>query len=315
MEALLHIVILVAGFILLIKGADFFVDGAAGIAAIYGISQMIIGLTIVAMGTSAPEAAISIYSAVKGSAGLAIGNVVGSNIINIILILGVTAMIAPLTVKKGLNVFEMPVVIGVTILLGVLGLIGHRLSRVDGIIFLALFACYLTALFIKNGKENPEVEEHEEHAVIRSKKFLIFMLLAGIVMIVLGSNFIVNSATWIAKACGVSDRVIGLTIVAIGTSLPELVTCIVAATKKKSDIALGNILGSNLFNILFVLGMSVTIMPLPFENEFLPDMAICLLSSVLLLVFACNKKKTLNKIHGAIFLIMFAVYYLWIFME
>ncbi len=312
MTILLHIVILVIGFLLLIKGADLFIDGAAGIAAYYGISQMIIGLTIVAMGTSAPEAAISITSAIKGSDGLAIGNVIGSNITNVLLILGITAVIRPITVKEGTNKFELPLVTGVTVLLGVLGYAGGRLSRADGVIFLAVFAAFLCSLFFRNKRET---EEKEDEAVIRSRIFLIILITAGIAMCIIGSRMIVNSATWIARTCGVSERIIGLTIVAVGTSLPELVTCIVAAVKNKSDIALGNILGSNIFNILFVLGMSVVIKPLPFDSSFFIDLGVCLFSSLLLLLSSVNKKKTVSKLSGSVFLLFFAVYYIWLFIS
>ncbi len=310
MQILLHIVILILGFVFLIKGADFFVDGAAGIAAKFGVSQLVIGLTIVAMGTSAPEAAVSIISAINHSDGLAIGHVIGSNIMNILLILGVTAVIAPLAMQASTIRIEIPFMIFVTLVMGLLGFSGSSLSRIDGIIFLVLFGVYLAYLFIKNKKDNIE---REDSALIRSNRILIGLLIAGIVMILLGSEGVVRSATWIAETAGISERTIGVTIVALGTSLPELVTCIVAATKNKADIAVGNIVGSNIFNILFVLGVSAVIMPLDYEKIFLADTGVCLFAPVLLLVFAHNRKKTISRIGGIVFLVFYAIYYTWVF--
>ena len=310
MQILLHVVILILGFVLLIKGADFFVDGAAGIAAKFGVSQLVIGLTIVAMGTSAPEAAVSIISAINHSVGLAIGNVIGSNIMNIFLILGVTAVIAPLAMQVSTIRVEIPFVIFATFIVGVLGFAGHSISRIDGILLLLLFGVYLAYLFIKNRKDDIE---KEDSALIRSNRILLGLLIAGIVMILLGSECVVRSASWIAETAGISERTIGITIVALGTSLPELVTCIVAATKNKADIAVGNIIGSNIFNLLFILGISSLITPLDYDPVFLADTGVCILAPVLLLVFAQNRKKTVSRVGGIVFLVCYAIYYTWVF--
>ena len=312
MLVILHVVILIAGFFLLIKGADLFVDGAAGIAAKSGVSQLIIGLTIVAMGTSAPEAAVSIISAIDHSAGLAIGNVVGSNTMNILLILGVTAIISPLAMAKETTKIDIPFVVFSTVALGVLGIIGGSLSRIDGIILFILFILYMSYLFRQNKRNE---NEKEAEVLIRSNKVLIGLLIAGIAMILLGSELVVKAATWIAMTCGMSERTIGLTIVAIGTSLPELVTCIVAATKNKADIAVGNIIGSNIFNILFVLGISSMITPLEYGREFLADTSVCLLAPILLLVFSMNKKRTLSRAGGAVLVGLYGVYFIWLFIS
>ena len=312
MLIILHVVILIVGFVLLIKGADFFVDGAAGIAAKSGVSQLIIGLTIVAMGTSAPEAAVSIISSINHSAGLAIGNVLGSNTMNVYLILGVTAVIMPLLMARETVRFDIPFVIIATIVLGLLGLTDNSLSRIDGVILFAMFLIYLGYLFRQNKKN--EVEK-EPDVLIRSNTVLIGLLVAGIAMILIGSECVVKSASWIAATCGMSERTIGLTIVAIGTSLPELVTCIVAATKNKADIAVGNIIGSNIFNILFVLGIAAMVYPLEYGMEFLADTIICLSAPVLLLLFTLNKKKTLTRIGGAVFLACYGCYFIWVFIS
>ena len=252
MKLLLAILLLVIGFVMLIKGADWFVDGAAGIAARFGIPQLVIGLTIVAMGTSAPEAAVSITAATSGNAGITIGNIVGSNILNVLLILGLTAVITTVAVQKSTVKLEMPFMHVITIVLAVLGFTGGEIVLWEGVVLWVLFLVYLGYLFrmAKNGTD----EEEEEELQPLWKQLL--MLVVGIVLIVFGSDLTVDNATVIAETLGMDDRLIGLTIVAFGTSLPELVTSVTAARKGKADIAIGNIVGSNVFNILFVVGTS-----------------------------------------------------------
>lgn len=310
MDILINTLLLIAGFILLIKGADWFVDGAAGIASKMGISQLVIGLTIVAMGTSAPEAAISISSAIKGSAGIAVGNVLGSNIMNILMILGITAVITPLAVQKSTIRYEIPFVIAITGILSITGLSNNRLGRADGAILIILFLCYLGYLFImsKSDSDNlpDDTGERSESAPVPK---LILLLVTGVLLIILGSNLTVDSATFLAKNFGVSDRIIGLTIVAFGTSLPELATCIAAAIKKNADIAIGNIVGSNIFNILFVLGLSSLITPIEYSRDFMSDSILCIFTGILLFVLVSNKHMKLKRIGGVIMVVSYLTYF------
>ena len=249
MEILLQIVLLVVGFIMLVKGADWFVDGAAGIADRFGIPQLVIGLTIVAMGTSAPEAAVSVTAALKENAGIAIGNVVGSNILNILIILGLTSVIIATAVAKSTIKIEIPYMLIITGILLAMGFTGNVVSFVEGIILWVLFIVYLTYLFIMAKKNKEEVEEEAKKSPMWK---LLLGVVVGLVLVVLGSDVTVDAATALATAIGFSERFIGLTIVALGTSLPELFTSVSAAMKGKADIAIGNIVGSNIFNILFV---------------------------------------------------------------
>lgn len=280
------ILLLVLGFTMLIKGADWFVDGTSGIANKLGIPQLVIGLTIVAMGTSAPEAAVSINAALKDNADITIGNVVGSNILNILIILGVTGAIVAVAIQKSTLLIEMPYMLAVTVLLIVMGMTGNKISRFEGVIFIAMFVVYLIYLFILAKKgEQEEVKEE------RSNLKLIISMIVGGVIVVWGSDVTVDSATAIAKVIGLSERFIGLTIVALGTSLPELVTSVTAAKKGNADIAIGNIVGSNIFNILFVIGVSAIITPVNFEPNFIIDTIIAVLAGVFLWVSVFKTKK------------------------
>lgn len=318
MDMVIQILLLVLGFALLVKGADWFVDGAAGIATKFGIPQLVIGLTIVAMGTSAPEAAVSITAAFAGNAEITIGNIVGSNVLNILIILGITALVYPVAVQKSSLVFDIPVVLFATAILFVLGYDGN-ISRLDGIIMLVAFVAYLFFLFwdAKRPKklESAEVKKEEaeneetknEGKNLSLPKALIFTVI-GLVLIVAGSNFVVKSATFIATALGLSQRFIGLTIVALGTSLPELFTSVTAAMKKNSDIAVGNIVGSNIFNILFIVGLSGLIIPVPFAPAFRFDTLVSGVAAILLLLCSLPKKR-LSRIAGIFFLICYAVYF------
>ena len=303
-------ILLVVGFVFLVKGADWFVDGAASIATKFGIPQLVIGLTIVAMGTSAPEAAVSITAAASGNADITIGNIVGSNILNVLIILGITALVSPIVVQKSSLVVDIPVVIGISALLLVMGLDGN-ITRLDAGILLVIFALYLGYLFWDAKKSialSSETNEESEEIKNLSIPKAIFSTIIGLVLIVLGSNCVVGSATFIAEKAGLSERFIGLTIVALGTSLPELFTSVTAAIKKNSDIAVGNIIGSNIFNILFVVGLSGLIIPVPFQSAFRFDAIVSTVAAILLLVF-CLPKKQLGRWAGVIFLICYAVYF------
>lgn len=310
----LQIFLLIIGFAMLIKGADWFVDGAAGIADKLHIPQLIIGLTIVAMGTSAPEAAISISASIQGSADIAVGNVIGSNIMNILIILGLTSIITPLAVQKSTVKYELPFVILITVIFALLGLFDNTVGLVDGILLWLLFIAYLAYLFIMTKKGKIQAEESDEEDDKKTKKIwqLILFGLIGIALVVLGSNITVNAATEIAKMFGMSERFIGLTIVALGTSLPELVTSITAAIKKNADIAIGNIVGSNIFNILFVIGTSALITPVAYQGDFLIDSIICVAVSAILLLFVLNKDRKLKRWGGIIMLLCYAGYFVYL---
>lgn len=310
-----QIALLIIGFVMLIKGADWFVDGAAGIADKLHIPQLIIGLTIVAMGTSAPEAAISISASVQGSADIAVGNILGSNILNILIILGITSVITPLAVQKSTVKYEIPFVIIISVIFGLIGLFDNSIGFIDGILLWVLFIAYIAYLFImtKKGKIQADESDDEDNGKKPKKVWqLILFGIIGIALVVFGSNITVNAATEIATMFGMSERFIGLTIVALGTSLPELVTSITAALKKNADIAIGNIVGSNIFNILFVIGTSAMITPVAYQNQFLIDSILCVATAMLLLLLVLNKDKKLKRWGGIIMLICYAGYFVYL---
>lgn len=309
-QIIFNIALMIAGFVMLIKGADIFVDGASKIATKFNIPQMVIGLTIVAFGTSLPEAAVSISGALAGNAGITVGNVVGSNIMNILFILGVSSCIAALPIKKNTFRIEIPFVIVVTVVMLFLGMSGDTLTRLDGIIFLVLMSVFMVYLIYtaKNG------EADDESTVLSEKDtmpFLILLVIIGAVCIVFGSDVTVDAASYIAEKCGMTPRLIGLTIVAFGTSLPELVTSATAAKRGKVDIAIGNIVGSNIFNILFVVGVSAVITDIEFEVAFIKDTIVAILAAVLLFL-AVFKNKKLTKPAGIIMLVSYVVYFAYI---
>lgn len=304
---ILEILLLVLGFAMLVKGADWFVDGAAGIASKFGIPQLVVGLTIVAMGTSAPEAAVSITAALKGNAGIAVGNVVGSNILNILIILGLTGLITSVAVQKSTLFIEIPYMLAVTGVLLAMGVMGNSINFVEGIIFWVMFIIYLGYLFVLAKKGKSEDEEKEERPLWK----LLLLALVGGVVVVLGSNFAVDAATAIAQIIGLSEKFIGLTIVALGTSLPELVTSVTAAKKGNADIAIGNIVGSNIFNILFVLGTSALIIPITFEPSFAIDTIISIAAGVLLWIATIGKKK-LTRPWGIFMVVCYAAYFVYL---
>ena len=300
---MVQVFILAVGFFMLVKGADWFVEGAAGVARKLGISQLVIGLTIVAMGTSMPEAAVSITAALNQNAGITVGNIVGSNILNILIILGITALITNVAIQRSTLRYEIPYMIGITIVLLVFGATSSVITATEGLILLILFALFLLYLFV--GAKNEDMQE--EAAEIPVWKCLLFMLAGGI-LVVKGSDFAVESASETARFFGMSERFIGLTIVAFGTSLPELVTSVTAAKKGNAGIAIGNIVGSNIFNIVFVIGITALICPVPFENKFLFDTVIAILSGALLWV-GTVKHKELRKPCGIVMLVCYALYF------
>ncbi len=313
---IIQILLLLVGLALVVFGADYLVEGASAVARKFGLSEFVIGLTIVGMGTSAPEMVVSFIGAAQGNADIALGNVVGSNIFNTLLILGLTALILPMGISADNRRKDIPVNILTTILLIVLGL-EHTLfgfgtdglSRLDGAILVVLFIAYMWSSFTKKTAET--TQENEAKPI---KPWLAaIMIIGGLGGLVAGGNLFVNAATAIAKALGVSDKFIAITILAGGTSMPELATCVAAAIKKKGQLALGNIIGSNIFNILLILGGSALIHPLSFADITYVDLGI-LLASALALLTACyiGKKNSLDRLDGSLFLLLWGGYMAWL---
>ena len=310
MGLLFQAVFLAIGFVMLVKGADWFVDGASNLARRFGIPQMVIALTVVAMGTSAPEVAVGLSAAFRGDGDMAIGSVVGSNILNILIILGVSALATDLDVARSTIRAEIPfmlVVTAVLLLLGDDGVMGAG----NGLVLLLLFALYVGYLFrmAKKGREEPG-----EAAVAQPLKRCIFLTVAGLVLVIWGSSITVDMASDVARQFGVSERVIGLTIVAMGTSLPELFTSLNAALKGNADIAIGNIVGSNIFNILFVVGVSGLIAPVPFGDVFVMDTLVAMAASAAL-ALCCGRKGKLVGWHGITMLVLYGMYLGWLMMK
>lgn len=308
MELLIQFLLLAVGFVMLVKGADWFVDGSAGIADRFGVPQLVIGLTIVAMGTSAPEAAVSITAALKGSADITIGNVVGSNILNILIILGITSVIIPVAVAKSTICYEIPYMLLITGLLLVLGYTGNAIGFGEGVILWLAFILYLGYLFRMARKNKEEVPQDADKQPVWK---LMGAAVVGLVLIVWGSDVTVNAATAIAQYAGLSERFIGLTIVALGTSLPELFTSVSAAIKGKADIAIGNIVGSNIFNILFVVGTTALITPVAFASGFVIDTLVAIAAGVLLLVCVVRGQK-LTRGGGIVMLLGYIGYFIYL---
>ncbi len=310
--------ILIIGFLLLIKGADYFVEGSSGIARVFKVPALIIGLTIVAFGTSAPEAAVSISAALKGSNGIALGNILGSNIFNLSMILGVSALLLPMKVQKQSLKKEIPLTLLSALALFILALdnfwggeASELLSRGDGLMLLLLFAVFVYYIIetVKNSREttNDFEEEEQKHPSIWK---LALYTIGGIAGIIWGGNLVVNSSVSIAKAFGLSETLIGLTIVAIGTSLPELITSAVAAIKKESDIALGNLIGSNIFNVLFVMGISATLNPVVVDPSLIVELSLNILLTLIVLLFSLTGR-IINRAEGAAlsaFYVIYAIY-------
>ena len=280
-----NLILLLIGFGLLTYGADMFIDGSAALARRFHIPEIVIGLTIVAFGTSLSEASVSIASVLHGANSVAVGNILGSNIANIFLVLGLTATISALTIRKNTIKYEMPFVCFITVLLMYIGAFYGVISRFSAGILLALFVAFLAYLRISGTKD---VESDIDTKQISGLKIALFLIF-GLCAVIYGSNLIVDSSVSIARIINISERIIGLTIIAFGTSLPELVTCIVAVLKKRSDLAVGNIIGSNIVNILFVLGITGLIKPINFEPTFLIDAAIAAVAAVMLWMFSLPK--------------------------
>lgn len=330
----LWIFLIILGFALLVKGADWFVDGAAGVAEKCKLSPLVIGLTVVAFGTSAPELATSLTSAVRAysdpsAVSLAFTNVAGSNITNILLILGISALIRPLPVKDSSLKWDLPVLLFVSALVVGLGVWGSALEWWDGLILLLVFAAYMAVLVrgarreqklrLLNGEEAPPAPAPAGklarwyYEMRKRGWFLAVLTLLGLGMVVGGSTLLVNSATEIARLMGVETGLVGLTIVAIGTSLPELVTSVIAACKNETDIAVGNILGSNLFNILLIAGASSLVHSLPFAADRMIDAFVAFGAAAVLYLFVLLGKKKLGRVGGALMLLLFAGYYVYLF--
>ncbi len=309
---ILNIILLVIGFIILIKGADYFIDGASGVAANFKVSKMLIGLTIVAFGTSSPEFAVSVKSIFSNSGDMVLGNVIGSNILNILLIVGASALFHPLTVKNNTIKKELPIVLMITAAFATLMAdnlfdksLSNYLSRGDGIALILFFGVFLYYLIrMTRSKIEPEKEEN-----ILSMKTAVALTIFGMAGIIIGSNMVVESASFIAKEIGVSERMIALTIIALGTSLPELVTSIQATRKGEFEIAIGNVVGSNIFNIGIVVGIPVAlfggISALSFSYL---DLIVMISSAILLFMFSFNDCK-ISKLEGILFLLIFVTYY------
>lgn len=308
---ILQIFILIIGFIILIKGADYFVDGSSGIASNFKVSKMLIGLTIVAFGTSAPEFAVSVKSLLSGNIDIVLGNVIGSNILNILLILGVCALIHSLKVKDNTVKKELPITLMITIAFAVLMTdsifdknIANSFTRGDGLILLLFFSVFMYYVI---GMSKNKVDDSDE--TYPSMKKSILLTVCGLAAIIIGSNFVVDSASTLAKMFGVSERMISLTIVAFGTSLPELVTSISATKKGQYDIAIGNVVGSNIFNIGIVIGLPILLFGgISSINFSYIDIVTMIISALLLFIFSFNDKN-ITKIEGIIFLLIFIIYY------
>lgn len=312
--------VLIIGFILLIKGADFFVEGASSVAKMLKVSSLIIGMTIVAMGTSLPETSVSIAASMNNQNTLAVSNVVGSNIFNLMVVLGVCAVITELKVSKDVLKRDYPFSVLCAILLLVAGVIGMTLGRMDGIIFLVIFAVFIfylikSALDARKSGEisekeremNEEMEEMEDLPVWKC----ILYIIGGAIAIKYGGDWVVDSASVIATSFGISATLVGLTICSVGTSLPELVTSIVAARKNELDMAVGNVVGSNVFNILMVLGIAATVSPIAFLTENIIDIVVLLVFSLITWVLCVTQKK-LSKKEGILMLVLYTIYLVYI---
>lgn len=299
--------LLLVGFVLLIKGADFFVDGSSSLARIMKIPSVIIGLTLVSMGTSAPEAAVSITAGIAGNSDISFGNIIGSNIFNLLFVVGCSALIFPVISPKDILKRDLWWNIGITVVL-LLMCMDWRLSRIEGFLLFLGMLLYL-AVIIRNALRNREEEKLEEKP-LSVPKSLIFIV-CGLAAVILGGQLVVNNASSIAKSLGMSDTLVGLTIVAVGTSLPELVTSVVAAQKGNSGIALGNAVGSCIFNILFILGATAMLTPIRVANELFVDTAVLIVAGILILIFAKTKEKT-TKAEGFISVLCYFAYAVYI---
>lgn len=307
---ILDICLLITGLALIIFGADFLVDGASGIARKSGVSEFVIGLTIVGFGTSLPELVVSLTGAIQGNADVSLGNVIGSNIFNTFLILGVTAAIAPVRVSSLNRKRDLPIMVLVTFLFLFLCRFGREISRFDGILMLALFAGYLFFCF----KSDSSVAEDEGQQKNIGTAISVLMVVCGLAALIAGGRIFVNHSVSLARSIGVSDKVIAITLLASGTSLPELVTCIVASSKHRNQLALGNIIGSNIFNILLILGVSSILTPLSAVSVSTTDIVALAVSAVSIWLFTCTgRPDRIDRWEGALLVVLFGVYYLLLF--
>lgn len=311
-----NILLIALGFALLVKGADFLVDGASGVAKRFHIPEIIIGLTIVSIGTSMPELFVSITSAIDGYSDMAIGNVIGSNLCNLLLILGISAAINPIIFKKETKLIEIPICLGISIVFLILANIENSISRIDAIILIALFIAFIcyTIMMAKKGEDFDEISEEEKQQLAeegKKRKIIvnIIYIIVGIIALKIGGDLVVEHSEKIAKMFNVSDKIIGLTIVAIGTSLPELVTSVTAALKKNSDIAIGNIIGSNIFNMLLIIGAAAAISPMNYNTSYNLQMGILIVATIVLGVFPyTDRKDEMTISNGITYLMLYALY-------
>lgn len=285
---IIQVVLLLVGFVFLIKGSDFFVDGASSIASILKIPTIIVGLTIVAFGTSAPEAAVSITSSLTGNNAMAVSNVIGSNLFNILMVIGVSALLSDLLMEKSVLNKDLPFLVGITILFTIFLFIGWDISSIEGIILLLILVAYLAYLII-NARKSKDANEVEKPKFSLPKS--IIFIIIGLAGIILGGDLVVDSASYIAMALGMSETLVGLTIVAIGTSLPELVTSLTALKKGENQLVIGNVIGSNIFNILFVLGASSAISAIPINSGMLTDIIFMIIVTILCFIFGKTQDK------------------------
>lgn len=312
---LLYIILIIVGFALLIVGADFLVDGASGIAKKFHIPEIIIGLTIVSIGTSMPELFVSITSAIDGYSDMALGNVIGSNLCNLLLILGLSSLIKPVDFQEETRKYEIPMCLLFTIILMIFSNISSGISRIEAVILLVLFGLFIVYTIYMGKKKSKEdskvVEEKNKNKTIKN----IILIILGIVGLKFGGDFVVNNAVNIAQMFNISEKVISLTILAIGTSLPELVTSVTAAIKGNSDIAIGNIIGSNIFNILLILGVSSVIKPITFNSSYNMDLSILCISTVILALFPIiPPKNKMSRANGLIYVLMYGAYMTMLFL-
>ena len=308
LSAVLTIGMLLLGFVLLVKGADFFVEGSSSVAKTLKVPSLVIGMTVVAMGTSLPELSVSVTASLNNANSLAISNVIGSNMFNLIVVLGASALVCNIPVGKDVLKRDLPFSIFCVILLVVLGLIGSELGHVDGIILLALFVGFLVVMVLAAMKARRDAADDEEEEIKVLPIWLsLLYIVGGAVAIKFGGDWVVDSAVKIATFLGASETLIGLTIVACGTSLPELATSMVAAKKNEMDMAVGNVVGSNIFNVLLILGTAAAISPLALLTENLIDIVILVVASVVLLIFGATAKQ-LDRKEGIIMLISYAAF-------
>lgn len=310
---ILNVVLIIVGFVLLIKGADFLVEGASGVAKKFHIPEIIIGLTIVSIGTSMPELFVSTTSAINGYSDIALGNVIGSNLCNLLLILGVSATLRPIIFKKETKQIELPMCLIFTVIFMILCNIGQDVSRADAIILLVLFIGFIAyTIYMAKKNKDEEIVETEKRRTI----FNIIYIILGIVALKFGGDFVVENAKSIATYFNVSEKVISLTIIAIGTSLPELVTSVTASVKGNSDIAIGNILGSNIFNCLFIIGVAGVIQPMNYSISYNMDMVILIISTMVLAMFPyTDKKDEMTLSNGITYLMLYILYMIILFVR